>query len=338
MRYRLEGVLQRLQQPDRQLAKRIISRLHRNLGHPTNGELKRFASVLIERVQDHECAVKMPGMQRSLPVLMVSDTTTRFLCGRVIWRQSPEEFILALEGSQVDDHCSWASDYVKSWCSEQGIELNISPGQSQERLANRGTNVRGYSPAQWVLGYTPHIPGLLSEEPLPPPSLDPADEFLQKLQQQKSAANAVFSADVDARLRRAMNRKFAGQLTVFHLSDLCYYYRDGPGTTRWWTSLNHLLDCAWRKPCSGLRQSIYDQSLGIRRAKRLMMILSTVRNKHYRTSEAEAQLNTRISPRPTRDSDVKYPVMRKTRSSTKRSNLRVTWTQGPTQDLQITGK
>ena len=227
----------------------------------------------------------MPPAKRALPVMMISDAATRFLGGRVLQRESPEEFVLALERGwirtfgpmkilQVDDHRSWSSDYVKSWCSENGIQLQISPGQSHTRLAilerrqvtrraielyvadqeqgdvlqpyeprerliralcyvipqiNRGTNVRGYSPVQWVLGYTPRVPGLLTEEPLELPSLDPSDEFLQKLQRQKKAANAVFSADVDVRLRRALNRKFTGQLTVFQLGDMCYYYRDGPG-------------------------------------------------------------------------------------------------------------
>ena len=94
---------------------------------------------------------------------------------------------------------------------------------------NRSTNVRGYSPVQWVLGYTPHVPGLLTEEPLSPPTLEPSDEFLNKLKSQKAAANAVFSADVDTRLRRALNRKYMGQLATYQLGDLCYYYRDGPG-------------------------------------------------------------------------------------------------------------
>ena len=73
---------------------------------------------------------------------------------------------------------------------EQGDVLQ--PYEPRERLIqalcyvipqiSRGTNVRGYSPVQWVLGYTPHVPGLLTEEPLELPSLDPSDEFLQKLQ------------------------------------------------------------------------------------------------------------------------------------------------------------
>ena len=36
---------------------------------------------------------------------------------------------------QVDDHRCWASDYAKSWCSEQGIVLQISPVQAHSRLA-----------------------------------------------------------------------------------------------------------------------------------------------------------------------------------------------------------
>lgn len=120
---------------------------------------------------------------------------------------------------------------------EQGDVL--LPHEPRERLIqalcyeipqiNRSTNVRGYNPVQWVLGYTPHVPGLLTEEPLPPPTLEPSEEFLNKLQRQKAAANAVFTADVDTRLRRALNRKYTGQLAIFHLGDLCYYYRDGPG-------------------------------------------------------------------------------------------------------------
>ena len=318
------GVLQRLHAADRQQAKRTISRLHRNLGHPTNAELcrllqmKRASDVLMECAKSHECAVcaqhqrrpqvpvssvpnaqefnsrvqadtlwiRLPNIRRALPVLMISHAATRFLAGRVLLRESPEEFVLALERAwirnfgpmktlQVDDHRSWGSDYVRSWCSEQGVTLHVSPGQSHTRLAilerrhqvtrralelylcdqeqsdvplpheprerliqalcyvipqlNRSTNVRGYSPVQWVLGYTPHVPGLLTEEPLPPPTLEPSEEFLNKLKQQKAAANAVFSADVDTRLRRALNRKYTGQLAIFHLGDLCYYYRDGPG-------------------------------------------------------------------------------------------------------------
>ena len=120
---------------------------------------------------------------------------------------------------------------------EQGDVLQ--PYEPRERLIqalcyvipqiNRGTNVRGYSPVQWVLGYTPHVPGLLTEESLELPKLDPSDKFLQKLQRQKKAANAIFSTDVDVLLRRAFNRKFTGQLIVFQLGDIYYYYRDGPG-------------------------------------------------------------------------------------------------------------
>ena len=161
--YKATGVLQRLQRQDRQLAKRTVSRLHRNLGHPTNAELKRLlemkgaSSVLIECAKEHDCDVcrqhqhrpqvpvssvpsvqefnarvqadtlwiKIPNMKKALPILMISDTATRFLAGRVIWKESPEEFILAVERAwvrvfgpmqtlQVDDHRSWASDYVKS--------------------------------------------------------------------------------------------------------------------------------------------------------------------------------------------------------------------------------
>ena len=105
---------------------------------------------------------------------------------------------------QVDEHRAWSSDQMREWCTEQGIMLQVSPGQAHTRLAilerrhqvtrhgvtlppsqptivkdpdglvtalnyvipqiNRTPNVCGYSPIQWTIGYTPHIPGPLMEE------------------------------------------------------------------------------------------------------------------------------------------------------------------------------
>lgn len=36
---------------------------------------------------------------------------------------------------QVDERCAWSSEKVGVWCSENGIELSISPGQSHSKLA-----------------------------------------------------------------------------------------------------------------------------------------------------------------------------------------------------------
>ena len=89
-------------------------------------------------------------------------------------------------------------------------------------------NVSGYSPVQWAMGYTPHIPGLLMEEQITPIHLDPTEAFKEKLELQASAAKAITEANIDARLRRALLRKFVGQPLVLNSGDRCYYWRDGP--------------------------------------------------------------------------------------------------------------
>ena len=73
------GVLQRLQvAADSQQAKRTISRLHRNLGHPTNAELCRLLTMkgahesLINQAKAHDCAVCAQHQRRpQVPVSSV---------------------------------------------------------------------------------------------------------------------------------------------------------------------------------------------------------------------------------------------------------------------------
>jgi len=251
---RQRGVLTRLQDEDRQAAKRTITRLHRNLGHSSNQELLRLLktknvsqtllraarargcglcdlhkrptgvpvssmpkdSSFNERVQADTLWIKVPNMKHKQPVLMMSDAATRLLAARYIKAETTEENIKQIEAAwisffgpmktlQVDEHRAWSSDALREWATEQGIQLVISPGQSHTRLAilerrhqvtrraisifleanpgvandrdglvialnyivpqlNRTPNVQGFSPLQWVLGYTPHVAGLLSEE------------------------------------------------------------------------------------------------------------------------------------------------------------------------------
>jgi hypothetical protein len=79
-----------------------------------------------------------------------------------------------------------------------------------------------------MLGYTPHVPGLLMEEQTGynPAHLDPSTQFLEKLRLQQEAAKATAQADGDHRLRRALLRKFMGQQSLLSAGDLCYYWRD----------------------------------------------------------------------------------------------------------------
>ena len=179
------GVLSRLQDEDWQKAKRTIQRLRRNLGHPTKKELirllqnKNAASALIEAAQQHECGlcdlyrqpagvpvssmpknsnfnervqadalwITVPGKKHQVPVLMMSDATTRLLAARVLPHgEKSEEFLKQLERGwirffgpmrilQVDEHRAWSSDAAREWCTEQGVQLVISPGQAHTRLA-----------------------------------------------------------------------------------------------------------------------------------------------------------------------------------------------------------
>eukprot|EP00435_Cladocopium_sp_Y103_P032566 s1782_g8.t1 len=314
------GVLRRLDEENRQAAKRTIMRLHRNLGHPSNKELirllksKNASDVLLQAAQEHECGlrdlhkrptgvpvssmpkdtafndrvqadtlwIKVPGIRNKQPVLMMSDAMTRLLAARHLRAETTEEYIKQLEMAwisffgtmktlQVDEHRAWSSDAMREWATEQGIQLVISPGQSHTRLAilerrhqvtrkaislflesnptvaadrdglvialnyivpqlNRTPNVHGFSPIQRVLGYTPHVPGLLSEESslCNPAHLDPSDRFMEKLRLQQEASKAMSEADTDHRLRRALLRKYMGQPLLLQPGDLCYYWRDTP--------------------------------------------------------------------------------------------------------------
>jgi len=124
-----EPHLTRLQDDDRQAAKRTITRLHRNLGHPSNQELlrllktKNVSQALLQAAQEHECGlcdlhkrptgatvssmpknssfnervqadtlwIKVPNMKHKQPVLMMSDAATRLLAARHIKAETTEE-------------------------------------------------------------------------------------------------------------------------------------------------------------------------------------------------------------------------------------------------------
>ena len=262
------GALQQLNAYAPRTARRTVMRLHRNLGHPTNLELMKLLrqqganELLINTAKDFKCEtcelhrrpsgvpvssiprattfndriqadtlwVSIPGRARAVPVLMISDVTTRLVAGRVLMTESSGEFIKAVERGWirhfgpmkrlcVDEHRAWSSEAIRDWCAELGIELMISPGESHTRLAiierrhqvvrkaltsflmdrpdlvlddpeclilalnyvipqvNRMPNVSGYSPIQWTLGYTPHVPGLLVEENV---DMNPAHSWIRR--------------------------------------------------------------------------------------------------------------------------------------------------------------
>ena len=99
------------------------------------------------RVQADTLWVTIPGQRQQQPVLMMSDCTTRLLAARHLrGGEKTEEFIKHLERAwirnfgpmrilQVDEHRAWSSDAMRQWCTENGVQLQISPGQSHTRLA-----------------------------------------------------------------------------------------------------------------------------------------------------------------------------------------------------------
>ena len=241
--------------------KRTTCDLHkRPIGHPVSSVPR--ATQFNDRVQADTLWVHVPGRKKATPVLVMSDATTRLVAGRELRAESSEEFIKQLERGWVrnfgpmkklfaDEHRAWCSDAIRLWCTENAVDLKISPGESHTRLAilerrhqvvrralttfltdnsaiaatpeavitalcyvipqvNRMPNVSGYSPVQWAMEYTPHIPGLLMEEQISPAYLDPTEACREKLELQASAAKALNEANIDTHLRRALLRKFVG--------------------------------------------------------------------------------------------------------------------------------
>lgn len=113
---------------------------------------------------------------------------------------------------------------MREWCTENGIQAVISPGLAHTRLAilerrpkvtrrssslpmwcrrKTGHHDCGFSPIQWTLGYTPHVPGLLIEEQSldNPAHLDPSEKFMEKLRLKQEAVKTTSEPDTDHRLR-----------------------------------------------------------------------------------------------------------------------------------------
>lgn len=99
------------------------------------------AKTFNERIQADTLWVQLDDKKRAVPILMISDASTRLLAAHYLPAEDSDNFILALEKRwvshfgppqilQVDEHRAWSSERMRAWTSEQGIELLISPGQS----------------------------------------------------------------------------------------------------------------------------------------------------------------------------------------------------------------
>ena len=83
---------------------------------------------------------------RPVPILVMSDVTTRLVAARLIPDEKTSSFLQALERGwirhfgtmnvlQVDEHRGWCSDAMLDWASQHNVEFQISPGKAHERLA-----------------------------------------------------------------------------------------------------------------------------------------------------------------------------------------------------------
>ena len=180
------GIMKRLIPKNASEATRTIARLHRNLGHPPKAQLRRVLQeqkcndLLMQALEDFDCPLcqhrqpppqvpktglyrgtffndrvqadtmwlklKRDESSRPIPILVISDCTTRLVAARLLASETTNDFIQALERSwvrhfgtmnvlQVDEHRAWCSDQMRRWASEHNVELMISPGQAHERLS-----------------------------------------------------------------------------------------------------------------------------------------------------------------------------------------------------------
>ena len=151
---------------------------------------------------------------------------------------------------RIDEAKGWSAALVRDWCSDHGVELEIAPAEAHNYLGaverrhqvvrralelfmedqndrsrqgllqasifvpsqvNQLSTVKGFSPAQWVLGKTPASAlGLTADmfNPAMPDGEDSASLFAANQKKRTAAQIAFLKADSDLRLRRAMNQNF----------------------------------------------------------------------------------------------------------------------------------
>ena len=110
----------------------------------------RTTTPFNSRIQADTLWVHLPTFNSNskpqpVPVISVIDTSTKLMAARVIQNEQTPELIQALERAwirhfgppstlQVDELRGWSSEALRSWTSDHGIELEISPGQAHTRL------------------------------------------------------------------------------------------------------------------------------------------------------------------------------------------------------------
>ena len=242
-------------------ATRLVARFYRNLGHPTNRDLKKVLAenganhAVLKVIDDFVCPtcsklapppqatkvalrttctfnerllaatiwLQMQG--RPVPVVTMLDAGTKFLAARMLKKETTQDFVHAVERGwvrrfgpptalHIDFHRVWSSDAFRDDVTEHDVELIISPGEANNRLAqlerrhhvlrrsieiymadhqmdnldgfkealtyvipqiNSTLSVGGFSPTQWVIGHLPHLPGSLLDSHVNISHLSPSE-------------------------------------------------------------------------------------------------------------------------------------------------------------------
>ena len=165
----------------------------------------------------------------------------------------------------TDEGRGWLGEPFQNWTNDKMIEHLVAPGEAHERLGlverrhsvlrkaievylhdlglsgtsgikeslvyvvpqiNNTANVAGFSPAQWVLGYQPQVPGDLLSDGLGPQHPDGNSSFEDNLSRRNAAKAALLDVDLDMRLRRALLRKYEGDNSVLQVGQNCFFWRD----------------------------------------------------------------------------------------------------------------
>ena len=91
---------------------------------------------------------------------------------------------------------------------------------------NAAPTVAGFSPCQWLLGKQVRLPGELSLDHVNPALLGGHSQFEELLLHRNAAKRALLEAETDAKLRRALLRKYQGSNIPLKNGQRCYFWRD----------------------------------------------------------------------------------------------------------------
>ena len=164
-----------------------------------------------------------------------------------------------------DEGRGWVGDQMEQWTNFNSVEHEVAPGEAHSRLAlverrhsvlrkaielyleemkmdddngvrkaltyvlpqvNSAPTVAGFSPCQWLLGKQVRLPGELSLDHVNPALLGGHSHFEQLLQHRNAAKRALLEAETDAKLRRALLRKYQGNNIPLKNGQRCYFWRD----------------------------------------------------------------------------------------------------------------